>query len=133
MSVDLINFFKNDRFAFENGMRLVEVRPGYAVTEMKINERHLNAVNTVQGGAIFTLADYAFAAASNSKGFITLGTNASISFFKSPKGKKLTAKASEVSSSRKLCCYNVDVFDEIDDLVARFTGTGFIKKDKLDL
>lgn len=93
----------------------------------------MNAVNTVQGGAIFTLADYAFAAASNSNGFITLGINASISFFKSPKGKKLKAKASEVSSSRKLCCYNVDVFDEFDDLVARFTGNGFIKKDKLDL
>lgn len=133
MSNDLIKFFENDRFAYGNGMRIIEVSPGYAVAEMEISQNHMNAVNTVQGGAIFTLADYAFAAACNSKGFVTVAINVSISFLKSPKGKVLMAKASEVSSSRKLCCYNVDVFDENNDIVARFTGNGFIKSEKLDI
>jgi acyl-CoA thioesterase len=45
---------------------------------MKINETHLNAVGVVQGGAIFTLADFAFAVASNSRGKIALAINAEI-------------------------------------------------------
>jgi acyl-CoA thioesterase len=133
MSEDLIKFFEKDRFAFTNGMRLIEIGPGYAVAEMKIEERHLNAVNMVQGGAIFTLADLAFAAACNSYGFVTVAINASITYFKPAKGQVLTAKASEISRGRTLCSYNIDVFDGEDDLIARFTGNGFIKKDRLDL
>ena len=56
--------FENDRFAAANGMRLVELRPGFAKTSLAVEDRHLNNVGTVQGGAIFTLADFAFGAAS---------------------------------------------------------------------
>ena len=61
--MDYIDFFKNDRFAMEAGIKLTEVRPGYAKAELKVNEHHLNAGNVVQGGALFTLADLAIAAA----------------------------------------------------------------------
>ncbi|MDP4182456.1 MAG: PaaI family thioesterase [Bacillota bacterium] len=127
MDNEMMKFIKNDRFANYVGIKLIKVEPGYAVTEMEINDNHLNGVNIVQGGAIFTLADYAFAAASNSKGVVTLGINANISYFKSPKGRKLTAEATKVSESKKLCGYNVDVLDENKDLIARFTSTGYIK------
>lgn len=127
MENEMMKFIRNDQFAEYVGIDLIKVEPGYALTKMKIKGRHLNGVNIVQGGAIFTLADYAFAAASNSKGAITLGTNASISYFKPPKGKVLTAEATEISSSRKICNYNVDIFDENKDLIARFIGTGYIK------
>jgi acyl-CoA thioesterase len=129
----IIKFFENDRFAFENDIKLVEVSPGYAVAELRVSDRHMNAVNIVQGGAIFTLADLAFAAAANSYGSVTVGINAGITYFKSPKGNLLTAKASKVSSTKNLCCYNVDIFDETNDLVARFIGNGFVKKDKLEI
>jgi len=127
MDTDLIKFVEKDRFAAYVGVKLVKVDPGHAVAKMEITDNHLNGVNLVQGGAIFTLADYAFAAASNSRGLVTLGINASISYFKSPKGRFLTAEATEVSSQKKLCGYNVDVFDENSDLIARFYGTGYIK------
>jgi acyl-CoA thioesterase len=133
MDQKLIKFFEKDRFAFTNGMRLIEIGPGHAVTEMTVEERHLNAVNMVQGGAIFTLADLAFAAACNSYGFVTVAINTNITYFKPPRGQKLTAKATEISRGRTLCSYNIDVFDGEEDLVARFTGNGFIKKDRLDL
>lgn len=133
MNKDLIKFFEKDRFAFENGMRLTAVGPGHAVAEMEIEDRHLNAVGTVQGGAIFTLADLAFAAACNSYGIVTVAINASITYFKPPNGRLLTAKATEISRGKTLCSYNIDVFDSEDNLVARFTGNGFIKKDRLDL
>lgn len=133
LSEDLIKFFENDRFAFENGMKVTEIGPGWAVAEMQIEKRHLNGVGTVQGGAIFTLADLAFAAACNSYGFITVATNANITYFKPPKGQTLIARATEISRGRTLCSYNIDVFDGEESLVARFTGNGFIKKERLEL
>jgi acyl-CoA thioesterase len=122
--------FKKDRFAVENGMELIKVEPGYAETRMIIEPRHMNGYGTVQGGAMFTLADYAFAAAANSKGFVTVSYDSSISFFKPPKGRFITAKATEVSAGRRLCTYSVDVFDEDNKLVARLTGNGYIKNEQ---
>ncbi|NLI38342.1 MAG: PaaI family thioesterase [Clostridiaceae bacterium] len=131
MDMDMIKFVKNDKFAHFIGLKLVTVEPGYAVVQMEVQPHHLNGVGLVQGGAIFTLADYAFAAASNSKGSATLGISANISFFRTPKGRLLTAKAKEVSSTNRLCSYNVDVLDEDNELIARLTATGYMKKDKV--
>jgi acyl-CoA thioesterase len=127
MDKEMIKFVENDKFAAYTGIKIVKADAGYALTQMEITENHMNGVNIVQGGAIFTLADYAFAVASNSKGSSTLGINANILYFKSPKGKVLTAEAKEVYSGRKLCNYNVDIFDDDHELVARFTATGYIK------
>lgn len=122
-----LSLLQNDRFAAYNNMKLVTMEPGYALAEMEIKEYHLNGLGIVQGGAIFTLADFAFAAASNAGGIVTVAIIVSISYFKSPKGKYITAEAKEVSSSKKLCTVNVDVFDEDKTLIARFTGTGYHK------
>lgn len=129
--MDIYELMKKDRFAVENGMEIVKAQPGYAEARMSISQRHLNGYGTVMGGAIFTLADYAFAAASNAKGNATVSCNSSISFFRPPKGKFIVAKAAEVSGGRKLCTYNIDIFDEDGTLIARFTGNGYIKSVKL--
>jgi len=128
MHTEMLKFVENDRFAKFIGIKLVKVEPGYALVQMEITENHLNGLSSVQGGAIFTLADYAFAAASNSKGFATVSVNANISYFKSPKGKILTAEAKEISASKSLCEYNVNVFDENNTLISRVSSTGFIKR-----
>ncbi|HOQ75444.1 MAG TPA: PaaI family thioesterase [Thermoclostridium sp.] len=130
MDKDMIRFVRNDEFARFIGLQLVTVEPGYAVVRMEVKPHHLNGVGSVQGGAIFTLADYAFAAACNSGGNATLGINANISYFRIPKGRVLTAEAREVSTTNRLCTYSVDVFDEDNVLIARLTATGYIKRDK---
>jgi len=119
---------KDDRFAKYVGIELVEVREGYAVAELIVRDDHLNGVNSVQGGAIFTLADYAFAAASNSYGFVTVGINVNISYFKAPSGKKIRAVAKEVSTQNRICGYDVDLLDEDGTIFARFNGLGYIKR-----
>jgi acyl-CoA thioesterase len=81
----------------------------------------------VQGGAIFALADYAFAAACNSSGMLTVGINVNISYIKSPRGKVLTAIANEVSSGKKICSVHIDVQDENNDLIAVVQATGYRK------
>ena len=63
----------------------------------------------VQGGATFTLADYAFATASNAHGQVALGINASISYFRATQGKVLFAEATEIHASSRLASYNVDI------------------------
>jgi len=106
----------------------VSAEPGYAVVQMEITDNHLNGVDMVQGGAIFTLADYAFAAASNYGGVVTVGVNVNISFLKPPAGKTITAEAREISAGRKVSHVHIDVFDENRDLVAVVHGTGYRKQ-----
>ena len=133
MSDKIKKFFEKDQFAAYIGAKLIEVKPGYAVATIEISDKHLNAVHIVQGGVIFTLADFAFAAASNSHGYVSLGINVNISYFKSSaKGTTLTAEAKEVSRNKKLANYDVDIFNEDRDLIARFNGTAYIKKDKIE-
>lgn len=127
MEGDLIKRVSNDRFARLAGVRLIELKPGYAVTEMEITENHLNGVDRVQGGAIFTLADYAFAAASNSDGIPTLGININITYFKSPSGSRIRAVASEISVQNRIGGYRVDIFDDDGSLIACFNGLGYRK------
>ena len=61
-------FFKKDRFADNVGVELIEIKEGYGKARLVITEEHLNAGNRTQGGALFTLADLALAAAANSHG-----------------------------------------------------------------
>ena len=119
---------KNDKFAKFVGIQLVEVSEGYAVTELTLNESHLNGVNMIQGGVIFTLADYAFGAASNSCGFATVGINVNISYYKTPIGKTIRAVAKEISAQNRICGYNIEVLDEDGSLIASVNGLGYRKQ-----
>lgn len=128
----VIKFFEKDRFAHYVGIELIKVDRGYAVTRLELSDRHFNGLDVVQGGAIYTLADFAFAAAINSEGNATVGINSSITYFKAPKGKVITAEAKQISSDKKICGCDVDVLDEDGSLIAKFNGTGYRKNLKID-
>jgi acyl-CoA thioesterase len=121
--------FENDGFATANGMRLLELRPGFAKTCVTVEERHINNVGMVHGGAIFTLAAFAFGAASRTAGQSTVGVNTSISFLKPTRSGTLHAEAVEVSRSRKLSVCTVHVTNDAGELVALFQGTAYIKEE----
>ncbi len=126
METEIIKNVTNDRFAKYIGIKLVDVKEGFAITELVLNENHLNGVDRVQGGVIFTLADYAFAAACNSKG-LTYGINVNITYYKAPVGKVIRAEAREISTQKKICGYQVNILDEDGSLVASFNGLGYRK------
>ncbi len=119
--------FENDRFAATSGMRLLELGPGYAKTNLQVEPRHLNNVGTVQGGAIFTLADYAFGAASKTGGRVAVAVSTNLSFLKPTRSGTLYAEATEVSRSRRLSVCTVQVTNDAGELVALFQGTAYIK------
>jgi acyl-CoA thioesterase len=125
------DFFKNDRFARHSGIELLEIGPGRAKARMKIEDRHLNGVDVVHGGAIFTLADLVFAAASNSHGTVAVAINASIWYVKAGKQGTLTAEGREVSCNPKLAVYDIQVTDDAGELVAKFEGMVYRKKDQI--
>ena len=64
-----------NRFAAMAGVELIAVEQGYAKARMVIASDHLNAVGVCQGGALFTLADLAFAAVANNGVVATFGTD----------------------------------------------------------
>lgn len=126
-----MKFFENDQFAKKIGVKLLEAGPGFAKAEMKIIDYHLNAVNVVHGGAVFTLADFAFAVASNSHGHIALSINSNIQFIRSTSRGKITAVAKEISLSKKLGHYSIEVQDETQNTIAFMTGIVYRKNEVL--
>ncbi len=122
---------KNDRFAALANVELLTVTPGHASAKMVLHSHHLNGLKTIQGGAIFTLADFAFAAACNSHGTVAVALNVSITFMKAATTGTLWADAREVSKNFKVGSYVVEVKDDQGDLVATFQGLAYRKKDKL--
>ena len=130
---DIKRFIKKDKFCMFIGIELTEVSEGHAKAKMDIKEHHLNGVGIVQGGAIFTLADLAFAAASNSHGTVAVGINTNISYVTAVSGGTLYAEAREISRNHKIGTYTVDVTNEKGEMIAIFQGMVYRKKDPLDL
>lgn len=120
-------FSEKDLFARHAGIDLLEVEPGTAKARMVIQPYHYNGARTVHGGAIFTLADFAFAVASNSHGTLSMGINTSVSFVKAAVTGTLHAEARELSKNRKLATYSVMITDDAGDVVAIFQGTVYRK------
>ncbi len=123
----IAEFFGRDQFAKENGMKVVEVRPGYGRAEMTVDPHHLNAVGILQGGALFTLADLAFAAACNSHGVVAVACQADMTYFKAVAFGRLTAVAEEISRTHKLSTCVVRITQEDGALVGLFKGVAYIK------
>ena len=127
---DLRTFFGRDRFAAGAGIELVDVREGYARARFTVEDRHLNTAGVVQGGAVFTLADFAFAAACNSHGALALAVSTTLAFVKGVRaGAVLVAEAREEGLTRKVSTCSVRVTDGDGELVALFTGTAYRKGD----
>ena len=120
-------FFKNDLFAENAGVILLEVREGYSKAKLEIKPEHLNAGARTQGGAIFTLADLALAAAANSHGTLSFSLSSTITFLRDT----LYAEARERYIGRSTGCYQVDVTNQNGDLIATFESSVFRKDQKV--
>jgi len=134
MDIDLErirNHFLKDRFATGIGIAIDSVAEDCVVCSLELNESHRNSVGGVQGGAIFTLADLAFAVHCNLAmvcgGDVgaTLGQSCSISFLKGTRGRRLTAKSTCVSKGRSMSVYRVSVEDELGVQIAEMLANGF--------
>jgi acyl-CoA thioesterase len=105
------------------GMRILEVRPGYACISMTVREDMVNGHKLCHGGLIFTLADSAFAFACNTYNCVTVASAASVEFLLPARlGDELTATAEERSRSKRTGVYDVVVRNKQGESVALFRG-----------
>ncbi len=118
-------FFRGDRYATESGMMIDKLEEGSSVCSFEINEHHRNAEGGLMGGAIFTLIDFAFAAAAATVHRPTVAMQVSVSYLNAAKGKRLSAAAECLKDGRTSCVYNVSVKDETGRNIAQAVMTGF--------
>jgi acyl-CoA thioesterase len=121
------NIVHKDAFAKLLGIKFLSIGVGTATAEMMITKDHLNGAYTAHGGAIFSLGDTVFGAASNSREGLAMAINVSISFFKSITEGKLTAVAEEISVHKKLATYIIRIYDDTSKIIALFQGTVYRK------
>ncbi len=119
-----------DKFTKLMGIQLLEVKRGYCKAMMTVTRDMLNFHNLAHGAAIFSLADVAFAAASNSYDYTALGLNMNINY-RSPanEGMKLTAEAFEESRGRRTAVYRI-VVKHGRKIVAIAQGMVYIKTER---
>ena len=117
--------FEGDRFATENGAVIEEIADHSATCSLTITDSHRNAMGAVMGGTYFMLADFTFAVAANWEKMGCVSLHSDISFLGATKGKKLIAKAVCVKDGKTTACYRVDITDDLGNLTATATVTGY--------
>lgn len=122
----------NDPFARHLGIELLSLRPGHSRMAMQLAPTMQNFNGLTHGGAIFALADAAFAAASNAHGTVAIALAMSIQFLDPPTpGARLTADATEVRVGRRAGFYEIVVTEEDGRMVARCQGIAHRRADQV--
>ncbi len=121
---------EDDKLARSMGIELLEVREGYSKCAMVVTEEMLNAHRSTHGGAIFTLADFAFAVACNSHGQVAVALQVSINFLEAvPSGTRLIAEGKEEALGSRIGLYRLTVKDDSGKLVASAQATAYRKNE----
>ena len=115
--------YENDAFSQWLGINIEEISQTEIIVSMKVRAEMLNGFQILHGGISFSLADSAFAFASNAEGRQAVSIETSISHFKKVSvGDELKAYAKNINSSHKISVFEVAVKRD-DELVALFKGT----------
>lgn len=127
----ITEIFKNDPYANKLNMQLIEWEEGYAKTSIKLTEEMMNFHGGAHGGLLFSLADFAFAVASNSHGQMAVGINTNMSFTNAGiAGEELICVAKEKSIGGRLAVYQMEIHNTDGQLKGRMEGTVYrMRKD----
>lgn len=116
---------KHDFFRELLGIKVLEVKDGYAKMSITLTKEHMNIHGFTHGGVIFALADCAFAEATNFGENKAVAVQVSINFIKpSSEGDVLMAEATRVSDGKTFTLYNVTVSKE-NKVLALFSGLAY--------
>ena len=118
-----------DTFARLIGMKLIELRPGFARAILPITEEKVNMYQMAHGGAIFSVADQACEAAGNSFGEPAVALQNNFHFLASGKaGDLLEATAKLVNRSNRIGLIEFEVRDQEGLLLAKGQQLIYFKK-----
>jgi acyl-CoA thioesterase len=127
----ILEYLRRDRFAASLGIEIEAVEDGYARASLTVAGPMTNFHGTTHGGVIFTLADVALAAASNSRGQTAFALNVDLAYLKamSP-GVNLVAEAREKHAGGPTAVYELTVRDrQTGDLVATAQAIAYRKRE----
>lgn len=123
---------RRDPFTRSLGIELLELQPGYSKMRMTVREDMLNFHGIPHGGAIFSLADAAFAAASNSHGTQAVALGMSVHYLATvPVGAMLYAEAREEKLGKRTALYHIRVTDSDGNVIASCQGLVYRKEKPL--
>ena len=126
-------FLSTDHFAAEAlGAEIDAIGEGTAQISVEIKPIHTRIDNAVMGGVFFTLADFAFAVATNDETTRVVSLSNTINFHRQPKGKRLIANASVDSRGKTIITCTVRVTDETGALLATMIATGYQLKSNIN-
>lgn len=122
---------KDDAFSRWLGIEILETGPGFSKIRLKVRPEMNNGFSITHGGIAYSLADSAFAFASNSHGRLSVALETNISYTKKvTSGDTLTATAEELSLGNTIGVYDIRVTNQNDEQVATFRGTVFRTKEQ---
>jgi len=124
-----INAMDSCEFVVRNGIKVVSVAEDEVRVVMEPGG-NMNAMGSIHGGAIFSLADQAFAVAANMNGDPQVSISANITFIR-PASGRLEAVAKKAGETRRTSIYQVTVF-EGEEVVAIFQGIGYKLRDPIN-
>ena len=124
-AADVVNtLMARDRFSQWLGIEVLEAEVGRSVLRMTIRDDMVNGFGTSHGGILFSLADSAFAFATNAGGVLSVAIDCTVSFPVAVRpGDVLTATAIEQSTTKRLAFVDVTVRNQDDVIAGHFRGT----------
>ena len=123
----LRKIFAHDKFVQLAGIELEEVNDDGATVTAAIGPQHLNANGSVQGGMLFSVADFAFAVLSNYLHPVTVTQVANFTYVKAAYTDRLRCEAREIVRSGHNTVAELKVVDGAGNLVCAGTFNGFVK------
>lgn len=119
----------NDPFSQWLGIKLMEVKKGFARVTMTVRPEMLNGFAVAHGAIPYALADTALAFAAGSRNRVGLTLTNNISFLRRiEKGDTLVATSRELNLHQKYGVYEVHVNREDEVRLAAFRGTVYRSK-----
>ena len=120
----------NDAYSKWLGISILEVNEGFCKLTMTVHSEMLNGHQIAHGGISYAISDSALAFAANSRGYKAVSIETSIAHI-SPvfEGDTLIVICSEISNGKSIARYISEVFNQNNQLVARFNGTVFKKNE----
>lgn len=123
----LVKIFEKDGYVKLSGIELMEVTEEKAVARAKIGAEHLNANGSVQGGMLYTIADFAFAVHANFLHPQSVTQGGQITYIRPAVTKYITATATETVRVGHNTVSEVLIRDEWEQIVCVCHFNGFVK------